>query len=150
MKNNTYKNDFPIFAKRGKGKPFVYLDSAAMAHSPRVVIEAVVAHAEKFRSNVHRGVYALSEEATEAYEGAREIVRKFLNARSTNEIVFVRNTTEALNLIAVSFGRNFLQKGDHILVSRAEHHSNFLPWQQLQDEKGIILDILDVDRKSVV
>ena len=146
----NYKKDFPIFEKRGGEKPFVYLDSAAMAHSPRAVIEAVVAHAQKFRSNVHRGVYALSEEATEAYEGAREIVRKFLNARSTGEIVFTRNTTEALNLVASSFGRNFLQVGNHILVSRAEHHSNFLPWQQLRDEKGIILDILDVDENGEI
>lgn len=149
MGNINYKNDFPIFEEFEKrGQPLIYLDSAAMAHSPRVVIEAVAAHAGKLRSNVHRGVYALSEEATEAYEGSREIVRKFLNARSNSEIVFTRNTTEAINLVAASFGRNFLKEGDHILVSRAEHHSNFLPWQMLRDEKGLILDVIDVDENG--
>lgn len=150
MVNIHHKKDFPIFAKRGCEKSFVYLDSSAMAQSPQAVIEAVTAHAEKFRSNVHRGVYALSEEATEAYEGVREIVRKFLNARLTSEIIFTRNTTEAVNLVANSFGRSFLQEGDHILLSRAEHHSNFLPWQMLRDEKEIILDILDVDENGEI
>lgn len=119
-----------------------------MAHSPRGVIDAVAEHLQNFRSNVHRGVYALSEEATEAYENAREIVRKFLNARSAQEIIFTRNTTEAINLIASSFGRNFLREGDRILVSRAEHHSNFLPWTMLRNEKGILLDIIDVDENG--
>lgn len=146
-----YKQDFPIFEYFEKqGKPLVYLDSAAMAHSPRAVIDAVVKHTEHVRSNVHRSVYALSEEATEAYEGARETVRKFLNARSSREIIFTRNTTEALNLVASSFGRNFLKEGDHILVSRAEHHSNFLPWTMLRDEHGIILDVIDVDENGEI
>ncbi|OGZ98664.1 MAG: hypothetical protein A3C07_02445 [Candidatus Sungbacteria bacterium RIFCSPHIGHO2_02_FULL_47_11] len=146
-----FKNDFPIFEHFEKqGKPLVYLDSAAMAHSPRVVIEAVAEHAGRLRSNVHRGAYSLSEEATMAYEDARETVRKFLNARSVREIIFLRNTTEALNLVAASFGISSLKEGDHILVSRAEHHSNFLPWTALREEKGVVLDIVDVDEKGEI
>lgn len=146
-----HKNDFPIFEYFEKqGKPLVYLDSAAMAHSPKAVTDTVAAHAERLRSNVHRGVYALSEEATEVYEGARETVRRFLNAKSTREIIFLRNTTEALNLVAASFGRSFLKEGDRILVSRAEHHSNFLPWQMLHEEKGVVLDVFDVDANGEI
>ncbi len=140
------KSDFPIFAHWEKrGRPLVYLDSAATAQSPRVVIDAVKKYAEESHANVHRGIYALAEEATAAYERARKKVRLFLNAASTAEIVFTKNATEGINLVALSLVRGFFKKGDHILISRAEHHSNFLPWQMIRDDKGTILDIVDVD-----
>lgn len=146
-----YKKDFPIFAYHEKeGKPLVYLDSAATAETPRSVIDAVARYEEQGRANVHRGIYALSEAATDAYEGAREKVRRFINARSCREIVFTRNTTEAINLVAAGLGKEFLKAGDHILISRAEHHSNFLPWQMLRDEKGIVLDVMDVDGEGTI
>lgn len=142
----SYKADFPIFTHWEKqGHPLIYLDSAATAQSPRQVLDAVRAFEENNRANVHRGIYALSEEATQKYESAREAVRSFLNARSSREVIFTRNTTEGINLVAHSLGKSFFKKGDHILVSRAEHHSNFLPWQMLRDENGVILDIVDVD-----
>lgn len=141
-----YKNDFPIFMNFERlERPLVYLDSAATAQMPRSVIDAVSRHDEATHANVHRGIYELSERATEAYEGARESVRTFINARSSREIIFTRNTTEAINLVAASLGKNLLQAGDHILISRAEHHSNFLPWQMLRDEKGIMVDVVDVE-----
>ena len=141
----NYKADFPIFSHRAKpGAPFVYLDSAATAQMPGEVIEAVREFSIGSRSNVHRGVYAVSEEATNAYEGAREKVQKFVSARSPREIIFTRNTTESINL-AASILEGIFEKGDHIVISRAEHHSNFLPWQKLRDTKGVVLDIVNPD-----
>ncbi len=145
----AYKKDFPIFAHFEKqGRPLIYLDSAATAQMPQAVIDAVATHDATSRANVHRGIYELSERATEAYESARETVRKFLNARSAREIIFTRNTTESINMVASSLGKDFLKPGDHVLISRAEHHSNFLPWQMLRDERGIMLDIIDVDEEG--
>lgn len=144
-----YKNDFPLFSARAeKGKELVYLDSAATAQMPARVFESVRQFQERHRSNVHRGIYPLSEEATAAYEGAREVVRLFLNAQSAKEIIFTRNTTESLNLLAYTLGKSFFKLGDRILVPRAEHHSNFLPWQMLSEEKGVIIDILDYDTEG--
>ena len=146
-----YKKDFKIFEKRaGSGTPFVYLDSAATAQMPDVVARAVAEFQESFRANVHRGIYSLSEEATEKYEGARASVARFLNARTSEEIVFTRNTTESINLLAYSLGKSFFKKGDRIILSRAEHHSNFLPWQMMRDEKGIMLDIVDPDENGEI
>lgn len=148
MKKN-YKNDFPIFARfEREEKSLVYLDSAATAQMPRSVIEAVALHEETRRANVHRGIYALAEEAEAAYEGARKDVAVFLNASSRREIVFTRNTTESINLIAYGLAKTLIQTGDHVLISRAEHHSNFLPWTMLRDERGVILDIIDVDEEG--
>ncbi len=145
MEKKEYKKDFPIFNHYQKqGKPLTYLDSAAMAQMPASVIDAVRQHDEQAHANVHRGIYALSELATQKYEQARETVRAFVNARSANEIIFMRNTTEGINLVAYALGKNFLHEGDHILISRAEHHSNMLPWQMLAEEKGIVLDVVDV------
>jgi len=151
MQKKEYKNNFPIFDHWEKrGKRLVYLDSAAMAQMPQAAIDAVRQHDEEAHANVHRGIYALSEMATEKYERARETVRSFLNARSANEIIFTRNTTESINLVAYALGKNMLGKGDHILISRAEHHSNILPWQMLAQEKGIVLDVVDVDDEGNV
>jgi cysteine desulfurase/selenocysteine lyase len=121
--------DFPILAQSVHGKPLVYLDSAASAQRPRAVLEAVEHYETRLHSNVHRGVHTLSQRATDAYEGAREIVRRFINARSTREIVFVRGTTEAINLVAQSWGRQQLRAGDEVLITQLEHHANIVPWQ---------------------
>lgn len=126
------------------------MDSAATTQMPRQVIDAVSEFSRNSRANVHRGIYALSEEATAKYEGARETVRGFINAKSANEIIFTRNTTESINLVANSFGRKFLKKGDRVLVSIAEHHSNFLPWQMLRDDFGIFIDIIDIDEDGIL
>lgn len=148
--SSKYKKDFKIFAKRaGMKNPLVYLDSAATAQMPDVVAAAVQEFVELSRANVHRGIYALSEEATEKYEGARASVARFLNAEP-KEIVFTRNTTESINLLAYSLGKSFFKKGDRIILSRAEHHSNFLPWQMLRDEKGVALDIVDPDENGEI
>lgn len=131
-----FKKDFPLFAKN-----LIYLDSAATAQIPRVVIKAMSAFMEKKYANVHRGIYPLSEEATQLYEHARQTVQQFIHAKNSEEIIFTRNATESLNLLADCLGKSLLQRGDHILLSSAEHHSNFLPWQRLSQGKKIILDI---------
>ena len=123
--------DFPILAREIRGKPLTYLDSAASSQRPRAVLRAIEHYETSLHANVHRGVHSLSQWATDAYEGARETVRKFLNARSTREIVFVRGTTEAINLVANSWGRANLKSGDEILITYLEHHSNIVPWQML-------------------
>jgi cysteine desulfurase/selenocysteine lyase len=121
--------DFPILARTIHGKPLVYLDSAASSQRPWAVLRAIEHYETTCHANVHRGVHSLSQWATDAYEGARETVRRFLNARSTREIVFVRGTTEAINLIANSWGRSQLKAGDEVLITQLEHHSNIVPWQ---------------------
>ncbi len=121
--------DFPILSRQINGRPLVYLDSAASAQCPTVVLQAVDRYRTALHANVHRGVHSLSQWATEAYEGARERVRRFLNARSTREIIFVRGTTEAINLVANSYGRGHLASGDEVLITQLEHHANIVPWQ---------------------
>jgi cysteine desulfurase/selenocysteine lyase len=121
--------DFPILARSVHGRPLVYLDSAASSQQPRAVIEAVSRYAEQTHANVHRGVHLLSQLATEAFEGARERVRAFINARSTREVVFTRGTTEAINLVAQSWGGASLAEGDEVLITHLEHHANIVPWQ---------------------
>jgi len=121
--------EFPILARTVHGKPLVYLDSAASSQRPWAVLRAVEHYETSCHANVHRGVHSLSQSATQAYEGARETVRRFLNARSTREIVFVRGTTEAINLVANSWGRSQLKAGDEVLITQLEHHSNIVPWQ---------------------
>jgi cysteine desulfurase / selenocysteine lyase len=139
------RKDFPIFARPVQGKRLVFLDSAASAQKPRTVIEAERHVYEAEYANVHRGVYWLSQRATDAYEGAREKVRRFLNAADTREIVFARGATEAINLVAQSYGRRFLGLGDEVIVTQVEHHSNIVPWQMLREEKGIVLKVAPVD-----
>jgi cysteine desulfurase / selenocysteine lyase len=147
----NFKKDFPIFGHFEKGgRPLVYLDSAACAQMPRVVLDAVRDFSTMRRANVHRALYALSDDATRAYGHARETVKNFINARSCSEIIFTRNTTEGINLVAYSLAKSLLKPGDHILTSIAEHHSNFVPWQMLRDEHGIILDIVDVNEEGVL
>ena len=130
------RRDFPILHQTVNGKPLVYLDNAASSQRPKSVIEAISRYYEHDHANVHRGVHTLSQRATDAYEGARETIRRFINARDTKEIVFVRGTTEAVNLVAQSFARPGFQAGDEILISALEHHANIVPWQLLCARTG--------------
>ena len=140
--------EFPILEQRINGRPLVYLDSAASAQRPRAVLAAVEHYETRLHSNVHRGVHTLSQRATEAYEGARETVRRFLNARSTREIVFVRGTTEAINLVAQSWGRQNLRAGDEILITQLEHHANIVPWQLACQASGARLVAAPITRSG--
>ncbi len=139
------RRDFPILSRTVHGKPLVYLDSAASAQRPLAVIRAVEDYEMRSHANVHRGVHALSQEATAAFEGARERVRRFLNARSTREIIFTRGTTEAINLVAQSWGRAQLRAGDEILITALEHHANIVPWQMVRDATGCSLVVAPID-----
>lgn len=137
--------DFPILARTVYGKPLVYLDNGATTQKPRCVIDAITDEYYSVNANVHRGVHFLSQQATELHEASRETVRRFINARSTNEIVFTRGTTESINLLASSFGEAFLGEGDEVIVSTMEHHSNIVPWQLLQMRKGIKLRVIPMN-----
>ncbi len=139
------RKDFPILTREVYGKPLVYLDNAATTQKPRCVIDAISDEYCSVNANVHRGVHFLSQQATQLHEDAREVVRNFINARSTAEIVFTRGTTESLNLVASSFGEAFLKEGDEVIVSEMEHHSNIVPWQLLRDKKGIVLKVIPID-----
>ncbi|MEK6373764.1 MAG: cysteine desulfurase [Acidobacteriota bacterium] len=139
------REDFPILHRTVRGKPLIYLDNAATTQKPNAVIDRIVRYYREENSNVHRGVHYLSEVATAAYEGARTTVKRFLNARDEKEIVFTRGTTEAINLVASSWGGNNVREGDEVLISALEHHSNIVPWQLLCDSKGAKLRIIPVD-----
>ena len=142
--------DFPILHQEVHGKPLVYLDSAATAQKPRQVIDAVSRYYECDNANVHRAVYQLAERATRAYEDARAIVARHIGAADPREIVFVRGTTEAINLVAQSFGRVHVGEGDEILITGMEHHSNIVPWQLLCQEKGARLRVAPLDERGDV
>ncbi|HLG52896.1 MAG TPA: cysteine desulfurase [Steroidobacteraceae bacterium] len=144
------REDFPILARRVNDHPLVYLDSAASAQQPAAVIDAVAGYARAHHANVHRGVHTLSHEATTLYEAARERVRRFMNAATSAEIIFVRGTTEAINLVAQAHGRARLEPGDEIVVSWLEHHSNIVPWQLLCGQTGAVLRVVPIDRRGVV
>jgi cysteine desulfurase/selenocysteine lyase len=138
------RRDFPILTQRIHGKPLVYLDNAATTQKPQSVIDAMVRSYAVDNANIHRGVHLLSERATQAYEEARIKVQKFLNAANPREIIFVRGTTEAINLVAQTFGRVNLGKGDEVLITEMEHHSNIVPWQMICEEKGAQLRVLPI------
>jgi cysteine desulfurase / selenocysteine lyase len=144
------RRDFPILAQRINGKPLVYLDNAASSQRPQAVIDAVSRYYQHDHANVHRGVHALSQRATDAYEGAREVIRDFLRARATKEIIFTRGTTEAVNLVAQSFLRPNIRAGDEILISALEHHANIVPWQMLCEQTGASLKVIPIDQRGVV
>ena len=154
MKNNfnlqSIRESFPILKRRINNKPIVYLDSAAMSLKPKSVIEAVSGYYSKYSANVFRGIYKLSEEATEKYENTRKKVAVFINAETEREVIFVRNTTEAINLVAYSYGRLNIGKNDEVVTTIMEHHSNFLPWQELVLENAAILKILDIDKNGLL
>ena len=139
------REDFPILKELVHGKPLVYLDNAATTQKPQAVIDALVNYYTTENSNVHRGVHTLSQLATDAYEGAREKVRQFINAEHDKEIIFVRGTTEAINLVAQTYGRENIGPGDEIIITAMEHHSNIVPWQILCQEKGAQLKVIPIN-----
>ncbi|WP_029451717.1 cysteine desulfurase [Clostridium algidicarnis] len=145
LKINKIRKDFPILSEKINGHQLVYLDNGATTQRPSVVTNAVKDYYEGSNANPHRGAHTLSIKATDIYEGTREKVRKFINAKSTSEIIFTKNSTEALNLLANSYGLNFLEKGDEILISIAEHHSNLIPWQQIAKRKSLKLKYVYVN-----
>ncbi|MGG0787865.1 cysteine desulfurase [Peribacillus simplex] len=141
---------FPILDQEVNGQPLVYLDSAATSQKPAAVIEAIEQYYRGYNSNVHRGVHTLGTKATDAYEGAREKVRKFINASSTEEIIFTRGTTTSLNTVARSYGGANIKEGDEIVISYMEHHSNIIPWQQLAKEKGAVLKYIPLQEDCTI
>lgn len=142
---HAVRGDFPALHQAVHGKPLVYLDNGATAHKPQVVIDTVREFYEKHNANVHRGVHALSERATAAYEGARDTIARYLNAAHRREIVLTRGTTEGINLVAQSYGRANLRAGDRVIISHFEHHSNIVPWQILCEQTGAELDVIPID-----
>ena len=140
-----YREDFPLLSREVHGRPLVYLDNAATTQKPRAVLAAMDELYTTCNANVHRGIHTLSQEATALHEAARERVRKFLNARSTAEIVFTRGTTESLNLVASSFSQAFLREGDEVIVTVMEHHSNIVPWQLARERWGFTLRVVPMD-----
>jgi len=138
--------EFPILSQQIHGRPLAYLDNAATTQKPQSVIDAVRRYYEEDNANVHRGVHALSERATAAYEGARKTVGGFFNTRSVREVVFTRGTTEAINLVASSWGRANIKAGDEILITHMEHHSNIVPWQMLCEQTGAILKVVPINQ----
>lgn len=141
---NDIRKEFPILERTVYGKPLIYLDNGATTQKPKSVVEAIVDEYYSVNSNVHRGVHYLSQQATELHEASREEVRKFINATKTEEIIFTRGTTESINLIASSFGEAFLSADDEVIVSTMEHHSNIVPWQLLEQRKGIKLRVIPI------
>ena len=142
---NKIRKDFPILSRMVYDRALVYLDNAATTQKPLCVLDKMREEYLNVNANVHRGVHWLSQQATELHEGARETVRKFINAKSVNEIVFTRGTTEGLNLIASSFSEAFMKEGDEVIISTVEHHSNIVPWQLQQPRKGIVLKVIPMD-----
>jgi len=139
------RKDFPIFTRRVHGKPLIYLDSTATTQKPQAVLDALRRYYETYNANIHRGVYAIAEEATAAYDDSRGKVARFLNARSSREIVFTRGTTESVNLVANAWGRTNVRSGDVILLTEMEHHSNLVPWQILATVQGATIRYIPVD-----
>lgn len=139
---------FPILSREVYGKPLVYLDNGATSQKPRVVVDAMSDEYFTVNANVHRGVHYLSQQATELHEGAREIVRRHINAASVGEVIFTRGTTESINLVASCFGEAFLKEGDEVIVSEMEHHSNIVPWQLLEQRKGIVLRVVPITNEG--
>ena len=145
MHIESIRNDFPTLHQEVYGKPLVYLDNAATTQKPSVVIDTIRHYYEHDNANIHRGVHSLSERATKNYEGTRETVRAFFNARSTKEIIFTRGTTESINLVANAWGNANVKSGDEILISHMEHHSNIVPWQMLCERTGAILKVIPMN-----
>ena len=142
------KKDFPILQVRVNGKPFVYLDSAATSQKPKQVIDAIYEYYTKYNANIHRGIYQIAELATEAYVESKRKVGTLIGTNAMEEIVYVRNATEAINVVALTWGNENVGKGDHILISEMEHHSNIVPWQMLAKRKGAVLDYIKLDRNK--
>src|ERR1035437_3915425 len=137
--------DFPILSKKVNGKPLIYFDNGATSQKPQSVIDCIDNYYKNQNANIHRGVHTLSQEITLAYENARSTIQKHLNAEHSHEIIFTKGTTDSINLVAASFGKKFISKGDEIIISLMEHHSNILPWQMLCEDKGAILKVIPIN-----
>ncbi|SHF23557.1 cysteine desulfurase / selenocysteine lyase [Bacteroides luti] len=144
----SIRQDFPILQREVYGKPLIYFDNGATTQKPRCMVESITEQYYSVNANVHRGVHFLSQQATELHEGSRKTVQQFINARSTNEIIFTRGTTESINLLAFSFGEEFCSEGDEIIISTMEHHSNIVPWQMLAARKGITIKVIPINEKG--
>lgn len=142
------RQQFPILQREVKGKPLVYFDNAATTQKPQVVLDALISYYTGYNANVHRGIHTLSEEATGAFEAARDTAKAFVNAESREQIIFTRGTTEGINLVAYTWGRQNIQAGDEIIVSGMEHHSNLVPWHMLCEEKNAILKIIPFNNEG--
>ena len=142
------REDFPILKRRVNGKPLIYFDNAATSQKPNAVIEAICKYYSEYNANIHRGIHKLAEEATLAHEEAREKVAKFINSNRTEEIVFTRNATEAINLVAYTWGRANIGPGDKIVLTIMEHHSNIVPWQMLAQEKNAKIEFIKIDKEG--
>lgn len=142
------RRDFPVLSQTVNGRPLVYLDNGASSQVPQIVIDRGSKYLEEEHSNIHRGVHYLSQHATTAYEAAREKVKRFINAKEAKECIFVRGTTEGVNLVAHSYGRKFISEGDEILVSQMEHHSNIIPWQMIAEERGARVRMIPMDERG--
>ncbi len=145
---NKVRADFPILGREVYGKSLVYLDNGATTQKPRVVVDAMVDEYYSVNANVHRGVHFLSQQATELHEASRETVRRFINARSTNEVVFTRGTTESINLLASSFVEGTMKEGDEVIISTMEHHSNIVPWQLMAARRGIAIRVIPINDRG--
>ena len=144
----SIRSDFPILSREVYGKPLVYLDNGATTQKPLCVLDAMQHEYLNANANVHRGVHYLSQQATDLHEAARTTVRKFINARSDNEIIFTRGTTEGINLIASSFCEGFMQPGDEVIITAMEHHSNIVPWQLQAARSGIAIRVIPIDDRG--
>lgn len=142
------RQDFPVLDQQVNGRPLVYFDNAATTQKPLPVINAITRYYEQYNANIHRGIHQLAEQATAAFEASRRAVQSFLNAEHWQEIIFTYGTTDGINLVAQSYGRQFLNKGDEIIISTMEHHSNIVPWQMLCEERGCVLKVIPVDDKG--
>ncbi len=144
------RKDFPILHQTVNGKPLVYFDNGATSQKPRQVIQAMVDYYERYNANIHRGVHHLSQKATSAYEQARETLRSFLGAASADQIIFTKGTTEGINLVAQTWGRNYLKEGDEIVITAMEHHANIVPWQMVAEETGAVLKVIPMSTAGVL
>lgn len=144
------RKQFPILSQKVNGRDLVYLDNAATSQKPNVVIDAITKYYREYNSNVHRGVHTLGTKATDAYEGSRERVRQFINAKSVQEIIFTRGTTTGLNMVAQSYGRANLNEGDEIVITYMEHHANLIPWQQVAKETGATLKYIPLKEDGTI
>src|SRR4030095_2448060 len=142
------RQQFPILNRQVKGKRLVYFDNAATTQKPQSVIDALVNYYKGYNANIHRGIHSLAEEATAAFEGTRDLVQNFIHAASREEVIFTRGTTEGINLVAYTWGRQKINAGDEIIISTMEHHSNIVPWQVLCEEKKAILKIIPINNKG--
>src|ERR1051326_7893688 len=144
------REQFPLLNRKVKGKPLVYFDNAATSQKPQSVIDALTDYYTRYNANIHRGIHTLAEEATAAYEATRDTVQQFIGAAAREEIIFTRGTTEGINLVAYTWGRQNIQAGDEIIISWMEHHSNIVPWQVLCEEKGALLKVIPINDEGEI